>query len=78
MNRPEIVHIAPKNEAWRVYRAGYDTELSFEDLGQALDAASAMVNGGRFGADRHPRESGDERTRRRSARDLQRGLMANG
>jgi hypothetical protein len=46
MNRPEIVHIAPKNEAWRVYRAGYDTELSFEDLGQALDAASAMATAG--------------------------------
>ena len=43
MNRPEIVHIAPQNDSWRVYRSGYDSELSFDDIGQALDAASALA-----------------------------------
>ncbi len=46
MNRPEIVHIAPNNDAWRVYRAGYESELSFEDIGDALDAASSLVSDG--------------------------------
>lgn len=46
MDCEQVVHIAPGNAVWRVYRAGYDGELSFEDIGQALDAASALVTDG--------------------------------
>jgi hypothetical protein len=45
MNRPEVVHISPTERAWRVYRSGYDTEESFDELGDALDAATAVAAG---------------------------------
>ena len=43
MRRPEVVHIAPSNGAWRVYRHEYDAALRFDELGEALDAASKLV-----------------------------------
>jgi hypothetical protein len=46
MSHTEVVHIAAQHNAWRVYRPGYDLELAFEELGEALDAAARLVPDG--------------------------------
>jgi len=46
MVHTEVVHIANENDAWRVYRPGQHIELSFETLGEALDAAARLVPDG--------------------------------
>ena len=62
MNRPEVVHISPTERAWRVYRSGYDTEESFDELGEALDAATAVADGAALRIVIHEREpAGDGR-----------------
>jgi hypothetical protein len=70
MARTEVVHIAPQHNAWRVYRVGYDLELSVEELGQALDAAARLVPDGaaiRIVLDEPVAESTNETDAERSA-----------
>ena len=70
MAQTEVVHIAPQHNAWRVYRTGHEVELSFEELGEALDAAARLVPDGtpiRIVFDDPPGEPGTEPDARRSA-----------
>ena len=46
MHRSQVVHIAPVSGAWRVYHHNDPAELRFDDLGEGLDAASALVPAG--------------------------------
>jgi hypothetical protein len=43
MPHPEVVHIAPAANDWRLHRTGAAEDLFFHELGDALDAASSLA-----------------------------------